>query len=96
VHLIKTTLHACHLYQQDPGCGIFPERDFIIVALDLISGVVQALKSNSEHMLQTTDPPVIQLVLHCLNVNVSESCVALYSTLFRMKARKSDKVLMHF
>lgn len=43
-----------------------PDRTFIIVALDLMSGMVQGLGSNVQQLIAANNPPLLQLLLFCL------------------------------
>lgn len=45
-----------------------PDKDFMIVALDLLSGIVQALNTDAEPLVAATNPPVAQLLSLCIQV----------------------------
>lgn len=52
-----------------------PDKTFLIVALDLLSGLTQGLKGNMATLInppstpEGTLPPLIQLLEQCLNVS---------------------------
>ncbi|KAJ1560150.1 hypothetical protein HK405_008051 [Cladochytrium tenue] len=41
--------------------------DFATVSLDLVSGMIQGLHEGSAQLVQTSDPPLIDLLLYCIN-----------------------------
>jgi hypothetical protein len=47
-----------------------PDKDFMIVALDLLSGIVQALNTDAEPLVASTNPPIVQLLSLCITVNL--------------------------
>lgn len=49
-----------------------PDKDFMIVALDLLSGIVQALNTDAEPLVASTNPPVVQLLSLCIQVKSRE------------------------
>ncbi|KAI9028953.1 armadillo-type protein [Phycomyces nitens] len=83
VHLVCKTLEACRLAAQNPGMEE-PDEDFMIVALDLLSGIVQALNSEAEPLVASTNPPVISFLSLCVQDEVAEvrqSAYALFGDL---------------
>ena len=55
------------MYAQNPqSLPEMPDRDFIVVALDLISGVTQGLGQDTEALLNSVQPSVLQLLLVCM------------------------------
>lgn len=40
----------------------------MIVALDLLSGIVQALNTDAEPLVASTNPPVVQFLSICITV----------------------------
>jgi hypothetical protein len=68
IRIIKGT-YALLQTQERSETGEEPDRDFYIVALDLMAGVVQGLGPSSESLVQMYQTDVLQ----CLNVTLSVS-----------------------
>lgn len=58
-----------------------PDKDFMIVALDLLSGIVQALNTDAEPLVASTNPPVVQLLSLCIQDEVAEVRQSTYALL---------------
>jgi transportin-1 len=55
------------MYAQNPqSLPEVPDKDFIVVALDLISGVVQGLGPDTEALMNSIQPSTLQLLLMCM------------------------------
>ncbi|KAI7865032.1 armadillo-type protein [Spinellus fusiger] len=83
VHLVCRTLEECRIAAQTPGADV-PDQDFMIVALDLLSGIVQALNTDAEPLVANTNPPVISFLSLCVQNAVPEvrqSAYALFGDL---------------
>jgi transportin-1 len=72
VLLVCKTLEECRLCAMDPTLDE-PDKDFMIVALDLLSGIVQALNTDAEPLVASTNPPIVQLLSLCITVILSQS-----------------------
>jgi hypothetical protein len=42
--------------------------DFAIVALDLLSGIVQGLGAEAGEFIKSSDPPLLELLKYCMKV----------------------------
>jgi hypothetical protein len=66
-HLIHSLLLQDRHYRQgeiqDP-----PEKEFLVAALDLMSGLVQGLGEDLFPVLNGTDPKLVEMLTHCLTV----------------------------
>lgn len=49
-----------------------PERDTLIIALDLVSGIVQAMKSNTETLIGSREPNLIQILMYAANDSIGD------------------------
>lgn len=56
---MRRTLQQCQAAALNPTIED-PDKDYMIVALDLLSGIVQALNSDAEHLVANTNPPLVQ------------------------------------
>ncbi|KAI3642052.1 hypothetical protein MP228_011607 [Amoeboaphelidium protococcarum] len=84
IKLIKQTITMQVMHQQNPGQMDEPDIDFLIVALDLVSGIVQALQQNFSSLLQRVQPSLYDLLLHCIcheSPEVRQSAFALIGDL---------------
>jgi transportin-1 len=61
VNLVYKTLEGCQLATLDPTLDQ-PDKDFMIVALDLLSGIVQGLNTSVESLVANARPPLVQLL----------------------------------
>lgn len=60
------TLEADRLHLESPERYERPNKDFVIVALDMLSGVVGGLRTSVESLVQSNQPPLLQLVCACV------------------------------
>ncbi|KAI9258897.1 armadillo-type protein [Phascolomyces articulosus] len=80
VSLVTKTLEECQLAASDPARDL-PDKDFMIVALDLLSGIVQALNTEAEPLVAGTTPSVVQLLSICIQDEVAEVRQSAYAVL---------------
>ncbi|KAI9474313.1 MAG: armadillo-type protein [Benjaminiella poitrasii] len=80
VVLVCKTLEECRLCAMDPSLEE-PDKDFMIVALDLLSGIVQALNKDAEPLVANTNPPIVQLLSLCIQDEVAEVRQSTYALL---------------
>ncbi|ORZ18863.1 armadillo-type protein [Absidia repens] len=71
VNLVRKTLEKCQLYDQDFNAEE-PDKDFMVVALDLLSSIVQALNMDAEPLVAGTNPSLVQLLCLCINDEIAE------------------------
>lgn len=69
VRIVKQSLIDFQNYQQNPGQLADPDRTFLIVSLDLLSGLTQGLNTSIAALYQASDPPVLTLLAMCLQVS---------------------------
>jgi len=66
-HLIQQVLIQDQQYQQgailDP-----PDKEFLVAALDLMSGLVQGLGDELNPLIGNTEPKLVQMLTLCLRV----------------------------
>ncbi|KAI8342075.1 armadillo-type protein [Chlamydoabsidia padenii] len=80
VNLVRNTLEECQRAAQNPGMDE-PDKDFMIVALDLLSGIVQALNTDAEPLIANTNPPLVQFLSISVNDEVAEVRQSSYALL---------------
>ncbi|KAI7868535.1 armadillo-type protein [Spinellus fusiger] len=80
VVLVLTTLRECQLAAHHPSRET-PEKDSMVVALDLLSNIVQALNTEAEPLVAKTQPPVAHFLSVCLVDEVAEVRQAAYALL---------------
>ncbi len=56
------------MFKQNPDENEEPDKDFMIVALDLISGIAQGVGSNFGALISKQQPPLLDLLVHCSQV----------------------------
>ena len=100
--LVLKTLEECQAFAMDPSLDE-PDKDFMIVALDLLSGIVQALNADAEPLVASTNPPVVQFLSICIQVHTiqcickaSQKKKKLNAHLIRMKLLRSVNLLMPY
>ncbi|KAL9559161.1 hypothetical protein MBANPS3_000565 [Mucor bainieri] len=72
VKLISSTLQEQMLADQYPDEVMPPNVEFLIAALDLLSGIVQGLGPAIEPLIAQTNPPLLALLQQCIHDPVSE------------------------
>ncbi|KAJ1821551.1 hypothetical protein LPJ60_002543 [Coemansia sp. RSA 2675] len=65
VQIVGETLQICQLSHNDSGVEM-PDMDLVIVALDFISAIVQALGDNSQPLIANHNGVVLQLIGLCM------------------------------
>lgn len=63
--IVHTSLLQYQAYQQNPEMDE-PDRSFLVVALDLLSGLTQGLGLNLESHISRSTPNLLELVTVCL------------------------------
>ncbi|CAG8612556.1 16942_t:CDS:2, partial [Acaulospora colombiana] len=80
VKLIHNTLVQYQMHQQNPSVEV-PDKDFMIVALDLLSGLTQGLGSHIDPFVEHSNPPLLSLLNVCLTDLVAEVRQSAYALL---------------
>lgn len=70
VKLILSTLQEQMMADQNPDEIKPPNVEFLIAALDLLSGIVQGMGSTIEPLIAQTNPPLLALLSKCIHVSV--------------------------
>lgn len=72
---MQNVLYQYQVYQSDPNNNPVPEHSWLVVALDLVSSLVQALGTDSSaqlsHMTQSSQDGTLPLLLICTSVSRS-------------------------
>ncbi|QRW12567.1 importin subunit beta-2 [Ceratobasidium sp. AG-Ba] len=66
VEIVHGSLVQYQAFQQSPETRAEPDKVFLIVALDLLSGLTQGLGSSIVQLVQQSQPPLLQLLAVCL------------------------------
>ncbi|WVN86972.1 uncharacterized protein L203_102147 [Cryptococcus depauperatus CBS 7841] len=66
LNIIHSTLQTYQAFDQDPDNVEEPDRTFIVVALDLLSGLVQGMGENIHPLISEGQPPLLHLMALCL------------------------------
>ncbi|KDN42248.1 hypothetical protein RSAG8_06915, partial [Rhizoctonia solani AG-8 WAC10335] len=66
VEIVHGSLLQYQAFQQQPDSRAEPDKVFLIVALDLLSGLTQGLGSQIIPLVQSSQPPLLQLLAVCL------------------------------
>ncbi|KAG9288008.1 hypothetical protein G9A89_017603 [Geosiphon pyriformis] len=80
VNLINKTLIQYQMHQQNPTSDM-PDKDFMIVALDLLSGLTQGLGPSIETMVANSNPQLLSLLSICITDGVPEVRQSAYALL---------------
>ncbi|KAK0447503.1 armadillo-type protein [Armillaria borealis] len=78
-NIIHHVLLQYQAFQQNPEVDE-PDKSFLVVALDLLSGLTQGLGMSLEELINQTQPPLLSLLTVCLNhsqAHVRQSAYAL-------------------
>lgn len=63
LRLVKNCLMEAEAYNRDPSNNILPDKDVIVVALDLMGGMVQGLGKEAEKLiLDSTEPSLFTIL----------------------------------
>jgi transportin-1 len=74
VRLIKQTLSDADAYNRDPNNHVQPDKDFIVISLDLLGAIVQALGAESEGLLlDPTEPTLFVLLKMTMNDETADA-----------------------
>lgn len=69
VSIVNNTLMQIQKEMNLPDYEREAERTFVIVALDLLSGLTQGLASNVEELVRMSQPPLLPLLKMCITVS---------------------------
>jgi transportin-1 len=70
VSLVEQTLNRHLAYTQNPDHFEPPDKDFMIVALDLLSGLAEGLNGHMERLVENSN--VMQLLYQCMQDELPE------------------------
>jgi transportin-1 len=56
-----------------------PDRTFIVVALDLLSGLTQGMGDKVQELVASCQPPLLQLMALCLTVSLAVRFASAFS-----------------
>ncbi|XP_057298816.1 transportin-1-like [Hydractinia symbiolongicarpus] len=82
VSLVEQTLAQCYAAQMNPGQFEIPDKDFMVVALDLLSGLAEGLEEQIEHFVARSN--IMALLFQCMQdpgLEVRQSSFALLGDL---------------
>lgn len=68
-NIIQNTLQAYQAADADPENVEEPDRTFIVVSLDLLSGLTQGLGEHIAQLVSTIEPSLVHLMAVCLTVS---------------------------
>ncbi|KAF8947109.1 hypothetical protein BGZ47_010249 [Haplosporangium gracile] len=84
VKIVHSNLMQSQMHSQNPDNVPAPDKDFMIVALDLLSGLTQGLNTSVESLVASSQPSVLQILSICLadsSAEVRQSSYALLGDL---------------
>ncbi|KAG0090363.1 hypothetical protein BGZ93_009348 [Podila epicladia] len=84
VKIVHSNLMQSQMHAQNPENVPAPDKDFMIVALDLLSGLTQGLNTSVESLVSSSQPSVLQILSVCLadsSAEVRQSSYALLGDL---------------
>ena len=68
VRIVHQSLVEFQIYQSNPAQNEEPDKTFLIVSLDLLSGLTQGLNASITELYSASEPPVLNLLALCLQV----------------------------
>lgn len=68
VRIVHQSLVEFQTYRSNPAQYDEPDKTFLIVSLDLLSGLTQGLNSSITQLYSASEPPVLNLLALCLQV----------------------------
>jgi transportin-1 len=71
--LIRTLLLQDRAYQHGETSEP-PDKEFLVAALDLMSGLVQGLGEDLYPIITSTEPKLVEMLIHCLTVPPKSPC----------------------
>ena len=80
LNLVQSVLQQDELSRQRPELEA-PDKDFLIVALDLLSGITQGLGTLVEPLVTASNPPLLPILVHAMRVSPFTMRIFFYSTL---------------
>ncbi|KAF9086646.1 hypothetical protein BGX29_011963 [Mortierella sp. GBA35] len=84
VKIVHANLMQSQMHTSNPENVPAPDKDFMIVALDLLSGLTQGLNTSVESLVASSQPSVLQILSICLadsSAEVRQSSYALLGDL---------------
>jgi transportin-1 len=69
--IIQSSLQQYQLFEQQPDVVEEPDRTFIVVSLDLLSGLTQGLAANMAQLIEASQPSLLHVMALCLGVSCS-------------------------
>lgn len=80
IAIIQSSLLQWQAYEQDPDTVEEPDKSFVVVALDLLSGLCQGLGGSITELVNNNQPSMMTLMTACLNhpePSIRQSALAL-------------------
>lgn len=77
---MASTLTQAHEASLDPTLD-YPDTDFLVTALDLVSGLLQGLGGKMDALIARGNPPLMQLLSMCMQSEVAEVRQSAYGLL---------------
>ncbi|MEQ2158428.1 Transportin-2 [Goodea atripinnis] len=80
VTLVQKTLAQAMMYSQQPDQYEAPDKDFMIVALDLLSGLAEGLGGHVDTLVARSN--IMTLLFQCMQVSGAQLCLLYFITTF--------------
>ncbi|KAI0225292.1 hypothetical protein L0F63_002794 [Massospora cicadina] len=80
VRISAQVLQQDQMYKSNPGLPE-PDKDFIIVSLDLLSAIVQGMGEQIFELANSSQPSLVNIVASCIGDDNSEVCQSAYAVL---------------
>jgi hypothetical protein len=66
--IIQSSLQQYQQFEQQPDVVDEPDRTFIVVSLDLLSGLTQGLSASMAQLIEASQPSLLHVMAVCLAV----------------------------
>ncbi|KAL0080071.1 armadillo-type protein [Phycomyces blakesleeanus] len=92
VKLVASHLHETYMASQDPSRFDPPDVEFMVVALDLLSGMVQGLGHLIDPLVASSDPSLLSLLTICIHDPVIEVLQSTYALIGDLAIACFDRI----
>ncbi|CAN6672042.1 importin subunit beta-2 [Trichomonascus vanleenenianus] len=96
MRILRDNLMLDQHAQVDPQNVEPPEKDFIIISLDLLDGLAQGLGQHFSDLCKTSQPPLVEMMLVCFNDEVHEVRQSAFALLGDMVISTYDLIQPYF
>lgn len=95
LNIAKSCLVAAQAHRNDSNIEV-PDMDYVVVSLDLISGIIQGLGPSAAPLIQASNPPIHTLIGICLQPDTATDVqISAFALLGDLAINTSSLLLPH-